>query len=74
MQAHFNIRKLPIQMKRKWELIKSNVKFVILPRRDEFIYIDELYFQVLNVVHKLNEKQDIFIVVENKKENNGKNI
>jgi hypothetical protein len=35
----------------------------IIPRRDEYIYLNEQYYEVLNVVHTLNEKQDIFVIV-----------
>lgn len=48
----------------KWHPIKRNVEMVIIPRRDEYIYLNEQYYQVLNVVHTLNEKQDIFVIVE----------
>ena len=48
----------------KWHPIKRNVEIVIIPRRDEYFYLNEQYYQVLNVVHTLNEKQDIFIIVD----------
>ena len=47
----------------KWHPIKRNVDMAIIPRRDEYIYLNEQYYQVLNVVHTINEKQDIFIIV-----------
>jgi hypothetical protein len=47
----------------KWLPLKRNVEMIIIPRKDEFIYIDEQYYEVLNVVHMLNEKQDIFVIV-----------
>ena len=47
----------------KWNPIKRNVEMFIIPRRDEYIYMDEQYYEVLNVVHTLNEKQDIFVIV-----------
>ena len=47
----------------KWEPIKRNLKLSIIPRRDEFIYMNEQYHQVLNVVHMLNENQDIFVII-----------
>jgi hypothetical protein len=48
----------------KWVPIKRNVEMIIIPRRDEYLYIDKQYYGVLNVVHMLNEKQDIFIIVD----------
>ena len=47
----------------KWHPIKRNLDMVIIPRRDEYIYLNEQYYQVLNIVHTLNEKQDVFIIV-----------
>ena len=48
----------------KWVPIKRNVEMIIIPRRDEYLYIDKQYYEVLNVVHMLNEKQDIFVIVD----------
>lgn len=53
----------------KWEIVKINVNFTIIPRKDEYIYLDEQYYEVVNIVHMLNKKQDIFVIiseVENK--------
>lgn len=50
----------------KWIPLKRNVKMVIIPRRDEYIWLDEKYFIVLNVVHSITDKQEVFIVVEEK--------
>ncbi len=47
----------------KWHPIKRNVEMIIIPRRDEYVYMNEQYYEVLNVVHMLNEKQDIFVIV-----------
>jgi hypothetical protein len=48
----------------KWEIVKSNLKLKVIPRQDEYIYLDEKYLNVLKVIHMLNEKQDIFIVID----------
>lgn len=48
----------------KWEPIKRNLKLRVIPRRDEFIFLDEQYYSVLNVVHRLNDKQDIFVIID----------
>jgi len=47
----------------KWEEIKRNIKIDVIPRRDEFIYLDNQYYEVLNIVHTLDEKQDIFVII-----------
>jgi hypothetical protein len=48
----------------KWEPIKNNLKLNYIPRKGEYIYMDSKYFDVLNVVHMLNGKHKIFIIVE----------
>jgi hypothetical protein len=50
----------------KWIPLKRNINLSIIPRRDEYIWIDEKYFIVLNVVHSITDKQEVFIVVEEK--------
>jgi hypothetical protein len=57
----------------KWEPIKTNIKLSIIPRRDEFIYLDNQYYEVLNVIHTLNERQGIFLII-NDLPSNIKNI
>lgn len=47
----------------KWEILKSRLTFEVLPRKDEYIYVDGLYFLVINLVHDYNESK-IFIIVE----------
>lgn len=50
----------------KWIPIKRNVKMEVVPRRDEYIWFDEKYYIVLNVVHSITDKQEVFVVVEEK--------
>jgi len=47
----------------KWNVVKKNVKLSVLPRRDEYVFFDSLYFLVLNVVHALDGKQGVFIII-----------
>ena len=54
----------------KWNPIKRNMKFLFVPRRDEFIYLVDRYYQVLNVVHDIQKKHEIFVIVEELKNNN----
>jgi hypothetical protein len=51
----------------KWEIVKANVKCDYLPRKDEYIFIDENYYEVLNVVHKLDKKNTVLVVVQKMK-------
>jgi len=51
----------------KWNILYSNVSFIHLPRKDEYIFIakDNKYFLVLNIVHSPeNNKDNIFIVIK----------
>jgi len=48
----------------KWLPIKRNVKLTCIPRIDEFIYLNEIYYRVVSVIHQLVEKQEIIVVVE----------
>ena len=50
----------------KWVPLKRNIKIVIIPRRDEYIWLDEKYYIVLNVVHSITDKQEVFVIVEEK--------
>ncbi len=43
----------------KWIPIKTNIKLMVIPRKDEFIYLDNQYYEVLNVIHNINNKKDI---------------
>lgn len=54
----------------KWIPLKRNIKMSFIPRRDEYIWIDEKYFVVLNVVHSITTKQEIFIIVEEQENKN----
>jgi translation elongation factor P/translation initiation factor 5A len=48
----------------KWETIKSNIKLISVPQKSEYIYMDDKYYDVLNVVHSLNGKHQILVVIE----------
>jgi hypothetical protein len=48
----------------KWNAVKTNVKLTFLPRRDEYVFFDGLYYLVLNVVHTLDGQQGVFIIID----------
>lgn len=48
----------------KWQPLKRNFKVDVIPRANEFIYLNDEYYKVLNVVHTLNNKQEIFVIIE----------
>jgi hypothetical protein len=51
----------------KWEVVKDKLFVKSIPRSGELIYIVEYeqYYKVLNVIHNITKKQDIFVVIEN---------
>ena len=48
----------------KWQPLQRNFKVDAIPRANEFIYLNDEYHKVLNVVHTLNNKQEIFVIIE----------
>ena len=48
----------------KWNVVKNNVKLFVVPRQGEFIYLDGKYVNVLNVVHSIDVKHAIFVIIE----------
>lgn len=48
----------------QWQVIQRNLKFNVIPRKDEFIWFSEKYFLILNVVYTLNDKDEIILVIE----------
>lgn len=48
----------------KWDVIKNNIKLDVIPRQYEYIYLDDKYYEVIKVIHKLESKQNIFIVID----------
>ena len=48
----------------KWNVIKPNIKVKYIPRCGELIYMEDitLYYEVINVIHYINNNEGIFIV------------
>ena len=53
-------------MDNSWEMIIPRLKVKHIPRSGELIYLTDLeqYYRVLNVIHNVTSKQEIFIIVE----------
>ena len=51
----------------KWEIVKSNIKLKSIPQRDEYIYMDDKYFDVLNVIHSLGKTHQILVIIDETK-------
>ena len=52
-------------MNESWKTLKNDTKLHSIPRRDELVYLEEYqkYFNVTNVIHYLNNKHGIFVIV-----------
>lgn len=50
----------------KWNVIKSNFKLQVIPNIHELIYLNDVekYYRVVNIIHSINNKQNISIVIE----------
>lgn len=53
-------------LNKTWEPIKQGVRMKYIPRFGEFIYIEDTarYYKVLNVVYYLNNKEGVFVIVD----------
>lgn len=47
----------------KWVPLKMNLKLKVVPRSGEFIFMNNQYYEVLNIVHMLNDKEGIFVII-----------
>lgn len=50
----------------KWNIIKSNFKLQVIPNIHELMYLNDVekYYRVVNIIHSINNKQNISIVIE----------
>ena len=51
----------------KWEVVKSETKLNSIPQRDEYIYMNDRYYDVLNVVHSIDKTHQILVIIEETK-------
>jgi len=47
----------------KWKIIKNRLVLNALPSANEYLYFDNLYHQVINIVHSVDEKHGIFVII-----------
>ena len=64
----FNITILNSQ----WSPIKTGLKMGIVPRKGEFILIDEKYYEVINIVHTITSKSGYFVIINDLDEKKNK--
>lgn len=61
----FNKKYSVTLMDEEWKPLKISANFKKIPRRDELIYLEDsqTYYKVTSVIHYLNDKHGIFIIV-----------
>ncbi len=47
----------------KWNILKNNIKLYSLPRKDEYVFFNGLYYEVLNVVHTIDKNHSIYVII-----------
>lgn len=48
----------------KWNILKDGVKMLVVPRQDELMYFDTKYYEVINVIHMIDDKHKVIAVVD----------
>lgn len=50
----------------QWNIVKTNFKLEVIPRIHELMYLSDVekYYRVVNVIHNINNKQNVSIVIE----------
>ena len=50
----------------QWNTLKTNFKLKVIPRIHELMYFSDIekYYRVVNVIHNINDKQNITVVIE----------
>lgn len=51
-------------LNKDWTVLFDNLAFKIEPRENELIFDGSIYYKVLNLVHDVDLKKNIIIVVE----------
>jgi hypothetical protein len=58
----------------KWDVLKDSVYLDVIPRKEEYIFMNDQYYSVLNVIHMINNNfrwffntREIIIVVDTKR-------
>lgn len=75
IKKFFDNRKYSISLLDEvWKPLDIKIKLRYLPRKDELIFIESLgkYFEIVNLIHYLNKKQGIFVIIREFKINSEK--
>lgn len=48
----------------KWQIIKNNVELFTIPKKNEYIYLNNKYYLVINIIHDLRRYHDVYVVLD----------
>jgi nitrogenase subunit NifH len=48
----------------KWNPIKRHIKMSTIPRADELIHYENVYYTVINIVYTLNKSEEVLVILE----------
>jgi len=51
-----------------WAIIKDNFFMKTIPRKDELVYINDIYYEIVNILHDISGKDESTIAVIKKLE------
>lgn len=51
-------------LNREWKVLENVLRIKHIPRSGEVLFYRGEYYRVINIVHYLNRKQGIFIIVD----------
>jgi hypothetical protein len=48
-----------------WKILKNDVKMNVIPKKNELIFFNEIYYEVVNVIYDISkiEKQQVIVVL-----------
>jgi len=49
---------------KEWKVIQDKVLMTVIPRANELLYLDDVYYTVINVINTINVNQPIILIVE----------
>lgn len=48
----------------KWEVIKTKITLTTIPNKGEYIFMDGKYFNIINVVHVIENEHKVLIIID----------
>lgn len=48
----------------KWDVIKSKITLTTIPNKGEYIFMDGQYFNIINIIHVIENEHKILIIID----------